>query len=400
MKRMEKLKNLFKEMPKPVLVLFVLLVVMFVGLFVLFFMPGNKENKARFFSNLQNSGQGVHLTSLRTNNTSENAKNGSEVGTPEKMIKELQEKEKKFLIEKKKYFQEVKSEEKSEEKSEGKNERKSVDLTSLPPPPPPPPSYAAEASKGEVPGAENVDLKPPYLKYSEEFHKAVLSNYARQPRGNVLLYKKEKIENNETAVALGSKAVIEMSKTGGSADIANINIVPGKFYKAVIINSVTSASGGNSFVLAELQDVKGAVLYGQIRGLIDETNRLDVVFDRLVYKGKTYSVKGIAFSLDRNQGIVSHVKYNVLKKIFLQGSLAFGESMTNALREDETETISSLWGYQTSQRKSPNRFKEGILAGSSSALGEAKRITQGYYQQIPDKTVILEKGTPILVFFM
>ena len=391
MKRMEKLKSLFKEMPRPVLALFVVLVIIFVGLFVFFFMPGNKEKKAGFYSKLQSENQKTQFVSSNTSNnrTFDNIQVGSQIGTPEAMMKELKEKEKKVLTEKKSYFREVEGEEKTDSK-------KNVDLSSLPPPPPPP-SYSGNVGGNLSNAPEAVNFKPSYLKFSEEFQKTVLAGYGRQPKGNILTYEREKKEN--ATIDKNQQNGGQVAGQSGGEDIAGI-IVPGKFYKATLINSVTSATGGNALVLAELQDLKGSILYGKIQGLIDETNRLDIVFNKLVYKGKTYSVNGIAFSLDKNQGVVSHLKYNVLRKIFTQGGLAFGESMMEALRKDETDTTTTFWGTQTTQKKSDNRFREGVLAGSSSAFGESKRIVQGYNQQLPDKVVIIEKGTPILVFFM
>lgn len=172
-----------------------------------------------------------------------------------------------------------------------------------------------------------------------------------------------------------------------------------KPYLAKLLTTVSSLQQ-NQRVYAEIQEapLKGIKISGKA-SYTDATERINVIFDTLIYNNKKYPIKAYAYSIDKTAGIVSHVKYNTLAKIQSIGAAAFVEKMLDALREDETVTTQTLFSLQTETRKSPNRLREGLLAGGSAAFSEIKNALSQSYSKVPDKEIFAEKGTPIYVIF-
>lgn len=176
-------------------------------------------------------------------------------------------------------------------------------------------------------------------------------------------------------------------------------IIPGKLYMASLTNTISSIKQKQK-VYAEIKDppLRGAKLSGT-SDYAELNDRINVVFDTLIYEGKQYKVKATAYSLDKVEGVASHVKYHSLAKIQALGATAFTQAMLDALREDETTTTSTFWGTQTTTQKSQNRLREGLLAGGSAAFSEIKNVMSQSLSKYPDIEIIAEKGTPFYVVF-
>jgi hypothetical protein len=230
------------------------------------------------------------------------------------------------------------------------------------------------------------ETEPEYVKMARQIRDSILNRKVQL--GELYAFTEKENEKKQVNSSM-SKTKNEMPPV----------LIPGQFYKAVILNTMTSANP-KALVIAELlEGLKGARLLGRIASVFEDDNKIDVLFERMVYKDKVYKVQASAFSMDKTQGVATKLQYNVLAKIFTTGVLAGAQSALDALREDETTEITTLWGSEVVQEKSENRFREGVLAGASSAFGEAKNAVSSYMNRKQDVKVILEKGTPIYVVF-
>ena len=272
---------------------------------------------------------------------------------------------------------------------EGKPEKKEPEL---PPPPSPPTRTYTPVVPHTVKAMKEKPQKkqePAYIKLAREIYESTME--AKPALGSIVLVKEEKTgkQESESKISEVQPHQIDPRKI----------LTVGEFYRATVETTVTSASP-QAVVIAKLDEgLRNAKLLGRISGIINDENKLNVTFDKLVFNKKVYPVRAIAYSLDKTVGVASELKYNVLAKIFTTGLLAFGQSMTEAMREDEETTIETMWGTEVVQEKSDERLKEGILAGTSSAFGEAKSKTESYMGKKQDVKVILRKGTPIYVIF-
>lgn len=172
-----------------------------------------------------------------------------------------------------------------------------------------------------------------------------------------------------------------------------------KFYRGKVVSTVTTATP-DAPVVVELTEVplKGSLVIG--KGKPNATmDRIDVQFDGLVIDGKKYQVKGSAYSVDMTYGVAS----SLIRHDIAQAEAAFitelGSIGLETMREDRTETSTSLFGQTQTQIKSENRLREGLLAGGAAAIGAAGKVITGTLARRPPVEIVLEKNTPVLVRF-
>lgn len=356
---MAKIKEKLKKIPLPIILasvfmLFLLIVV------VALIIPGEKAK--------------TQISAVKSEKTEKNQQ------VPDAPIfpsaKEAEEKEKEFLEQQKKFLGKV--EKPTDEQKKINEEVKKV--------------VEQNAS------AENYKMKPPEMPGQPSMEtetQKIEQNAKQQLFQQFLAY----------MPATGKRISTSDSKSGSTStsnnqttqELSNL-INKEKFYRATLLTTVDNIK--QSKVYAEITDplLRGAKLIGK-NSYSEMDDRITITFDTMLYNGKTYKVKATAYSVDKIAGVVSHVKYNNIAKMQAVGATAFAQAMLDALRKDTTTTTSTLWGEQTSEQKSSNRLREGLLAGGSAAFEEIKNALTQSYSKVPDKIIIAEKGTPIYVAF-
>lgn len=359
---MKKLLIKFKTAPKPVLFA---LGFVFLLLFLIPFV---------FFASRKGKVVVVPPSSVSKERVEEQSENQTQPVRTIPSLQEAKQKEIELLKKQGKYFAEIES-----SSSPPSSPPSYVPAAPNLPPAPPPPSFSSEFQAQE----------PEFVKMAKEIKEAVLKK-------RVLVGKVYALQQKQSQ----GEQVSTTSETSFDGTLKHLPLVPGKFYKAVVDTTITSANP-NSLLMAVLEEgLKGAKMFGKVRGVITDENKLDVYFNRLFYQGKMFKINAVAFSLDKTQGVVSKLQYNILAKIFSTGSLAGAQATMESLREDEEIVINTLWGTEVVQNKTENRFREGVLSGASAAFGEAKSKTEQYVRSKQDIKVILERGTPIYVVFI
>jgi len=374
---LNKLKKIFSELPKPVLITiaFVFLLFLSTPLLITLIKPSEKKVIPPTPPVKKEVKEEVQK---KTNQTQTSSTPNAEV--PSSLL-EAKMKEVELLKKQGKYFSGI-------EPSTNENFEMTDKL----------PSPYAPATPHSVTPLKSEGEEPPYLKLAKQIWEDVTS---AKPAVGKLVSLANKNKENESKSESEEANLARSTKTSSSQKTFDPRKVlsVGEFYKATIKTTVTSASP-QAVVIAQLNEgLRNAKLLGKISGLIGDEYRLNVVFDQLVYDKETYPINAIAYSLDKTVGVASELKYNVLAKIFTTGTLAFGQAMTEALREDEKTQISTLWGVEVVEKKAENRFREGVLAGTSATFETAQNKMENYAEQKQDVKVILREGTPIYVIF-
>ena len=387
--KIDKLKKVFSELPKPVLITIAFIFLLFLSTPLLITLIKPSERKVT-------PPTPPVREKVQEEKASQQVNSSLSTEIPSSLL-EAKAREIELLKKEGKYFSGIESTEKSSPEGSRKvsTADSSFEVTDKLPPPSfshtpatphtvTPPKFEEEKEKEKE--------EPAYIKQARQIWEDVVN--AKPAVGKLVSLTNKKSKNEEAKLTESTKA----SSSQKVFDPRKVLLI-GEFYKATIKTTVTSANP-QAIVIAQLNEgLKNAKLLGKISGLIGDEYRLNVVFDKLIYEEKVYPISGIAYSLDKTVGVASELKYNVLAKIFTTGTLAFGQAMTEALREDEKTQISTLWGVEVVEKKAENRFREGVLAGTSAAFETAKNKMENYAAQKQDVKVILREGTPIYVIF-
>lgn len=377
----EKIRKIVSELPKPALVAIALVILFFLSIpfIVTVLKPAPKK---------------VTPPTPVANNLEQAQQNGTSTSEHFPSLLEAKTKEVELLKKEGKYFSEIKT-------NTNASSTAATSSSSAPPLPPNLPSFQPATPNLPMPTTEGKTeekpQEPPHIAYARQIHDKIMNSQAMV--GKVISFKKSQNQQEEKTSSLTNSHTNSLTNKNNFDDPRKYLTV-GKFYRATIQTTVTSANPDAPIIAILNEGLKGVKLLGRIVGVIEDENRLNVNFEKIVYNNEAYPVRGVAYSLDRTIGVASELQYNILSKILAVGGLAFAESMTQAMREDSETIVSSpQTGNVITQQKASNRLREGMYAGTSSAFGEAKNKVQDYMNRKKDVKIILRENTPILVMF-
>lgn len=181
------------------------------------------------------------------------------------------------------------------------------------------------------------------------------------------------------------------------------NIEYYKKYKAKVLFYLSSENKTTQAMPFVAQVTQPGVLYNmRVTGKATPdlvANRFIVDIDAIITPdNKKAPVKGFATMIDDSPGVVSAVKRTDWQAVQILGGLAALESGVAAASKDQTTYTAGINGDVIAQQKAPNRTREAIISGASAFFGAGKEIISKNTNINP--TLILEKNTPIYIYFM
>jgi hypothetical protein len=170
-------------------------------------------------------------------------------------------------------------------------------------------------------------------------------------------------------------------------------------YRAVIDRTFTSADAKAIFVATGTEvPLKGWKIIGKASPNFTD-NRFHIeVSGVLNIENAHYPMKGYVASIDQSDGIISTIRHDDIAGTVTSSLLSGMSSFLNALRKDTTTIEVTSGTTVTGQAKDDNRLREaGLASGDTMFQGVAKKV-ENSARKTP--TLIMEKGVPILIYFM
>ncbi|MHB8108846.1 MAG: TraB/TrbI/VirB10 family type IV secretion system protein [Syntrophorhabdaceae bacterium] len=199
-------------------------------------------------------------------------------------------------------------------------------------------------------------------------------------------------------------ATPQKDHTGPNSDTGRGSQLPKvlfyKPYRAVIDKTFTSADVKATFVATGSEiPLKNWKIIGKAAPNFSDY-RFHVEISAMVGPDNSrHPMKGYAASIDESDGIISSVKHTDIAGTVTSGLMAGVSSFFNALRRDTTTIeVGSGGTVVTGQTKDEDRLREGGLAAGDTIFQGMSRKIESSAKKVP--TLIMEKGVPVLVYFI
>jgi len=225
--------------------------------------------------------------------------------------------------------------------------------------------------------------------------------YSKRGNGGFIAVKETKQKDGEK----GGKPGEQTPSPAGSAPAGQNSQLPvpveyHKPYKAIVDRTFTSGTQNTTFV-ATLSDApfRGWKVTGRSTPNFNDL-RFNVDVNSVISPdNKPYSIKGFATSIDQSDGIISAVKHDDVAGSVLSGITKGMGTFLDTFRSDTTTVEVASGGVTvTGQNKVSDRGKEAGLAAGSAVFGDMSKKMNDRVKKNP--TLIMEKGVPVLIYFM
>ncbi len=170
-------------------------------------------------------------------------------------------------------------------------------------------------------------------------------------------------------------------------------------YRAVIDRTFTSSDAKAIFVATGTEiPLKGWKIVGKASPNFTD-NRFHVEISGVLNpENAHYPMKGYVASIDQSDGIISTIRHDDIAGTVASSVLSGMSSFLNALRKDTTTIEVTSGTTVTGQTKDDNRLREaGLASGDAMFQGMSKKV-ENSARKTP--TLIMEKGVPVLIYFM